>query len=149
MRLAYIRFLYHKNRSGSNFRIRFVYASGVWWGWSTFHTTLWQAWWLRFPFCQFSILKYSNIPESPANGVFVSQLIRYARVCSKYEDFRFRGSILVSLKQGYSSRKLLTTFWKLYARHTDIVHKFETPLCHMCWMACSLTDIWLVSSYLG
>ena len=31
----------------------------------------------------------SNIPESPAYGVFVSQLIRYARVGSKYEDFLF------------------------------------------------------------
>ena len=36
----------------------------------------------------------SNIPESPAYGVFVSQLIHYARVCSKYEDFLFRGYIL-------------------------------------------------------
>ena len=44
----------------------------------------------------------SNIPESPAYGVFVAQLIRYARVCSKDEDFLFRGSILVSklMKQG-------------------------------------------------
>ena len=38
----------------------------------------------------------SNIPESPAYGVFDSQLIRDARVCSKYEDLLFRGSILVS-----------------------------------------------------
>ena len=29
----------------------------------------------------------SNIPKSPVFGVFVSQLIRYALVCSKYEDF--------------------------------------------------------------
>ena len=67
----------------------------------------------------------SNISESPAYGVFVSQLIRYARVGSKYEDFLFRGSSLVSklLKQGYSSR---TTFRKFYGRHTDLVHKFDT-----------------------
>ena len=32
----------------------------------------------------------SNIPESPAYGVFVSQLIRYALVVSKYDDFLFR-----------------------------------------------------------
>ena len=63
----------------------------------------------------------SNIPESPAHGVFVSQLIRYARVCSKIfcpEDlfwFQF-------LKQGYFSRKLQTTFRKFYGRHTDLVH---------------------------
>ena len=32
----------------------------------------------NFPFID------SNIPESPAYGVFISQLIRYARVCSRY-----------------------------------------------------------------
>ena len=68
-------------------------------------------------------------------GVFVSQLMRYARVCSKYEDFLFKGSILISklLKQIslYSSRKLQTTFRKFYGRHTDIVHKFYTSVLHM------------------
>ena len=72
----------------------------------------------------------SNIPESP-----VSQLIRYARVhgvCSIYEDFLFRGSILTSklLKQGYSSRKFQTTFRKINGRHTDLVHKFDTSVPH-------------------
>ena len=59
-----------------------------------------------FPIVYFPYLS-SNIPESPACGVCVSQLIHYARVCLQYEDFLFRGSILVSklLKQGYSSRK--------------------------------------------
>ena len=74
-----------------------------------------------FPTNNFPYLS-SNIPESPAYGVFVSQLICYARVCSKYEDFLFRGSILVSklLKQGYSSQKLLCSglleIWNCYAR---------------------------------
>ena len=72
----------------------------------------------------------SNIPETTAYGVFVSQLIRYALVVSKYDDFLFRGSILVSklLKQGYSSR---TTFRKFYGRHTDLVHQFDTSVSHM------------------
>ena len=75
----------------------------------------------------------SNIPEYPSYGAFVSPLIRYARVCSKYEDFLFRGSILVSklLKQGYSSQKLQTTFRKFYGRHTDLVNKFNTSVSHM------------------
>ena len=49
--------------------------------------------------------------QNPLHMYFiVSQLIRHAPVCSKYEDFRFRGYILVSnlLKEGYSSRKLHT-----------------------------------------
>ena len=87
---------------------------------------------LRFPIVNFPYLS-SNIPESPAYGVFVSKLIRYAWVCLKYEDFLCRGYILVSklLKQGYSSRKLLTTFRKLYGRHADLVHKFDTSVSHM------------------
>ena len=41
----------------------------------------------------------SNLPEFPAYSEcdFMSQLIRYyARVCSTYGDFLFRGSLLVS-----------------------------------------------------
>ena len=45
-----------------------------------------------FPIINFPYLS-GNIPQFPAYGVFVSQLIRYAQVCSKYEDFLFRGSI--------------------------------------------------------
>ena len=85
-----------------------------------------------FPIDNFPYLS-SNIPESTVHGVLVSQLIRCARVCSKYENVLFRGSILVSklLKQGYSSRKLQTTFRKCYGRHTDLVHKFDTAVSHM------------------
>ena len=102
-----------------------------------------------FPILHFPYLS-SNIPESPACGVFVSQLIRYARVCSKYEDFLFRGSILVSklLKQGYySSWKLQTTFRKVYGRYTDLIHKFDTSMPHMLNGLFTNRDIWLVSSY--
>ena len=36
---------------------------------------------VNFPFLS------SNIPSAPANGVYVSQLIRCARTCSHYQDF--------------------------------------------------------------
>ena len=55
----------------------------------------------------FSIVNFpylcSNIPTSPAYGVFVSQLIRYCRASSKYHDFVSRSTQLVTkLKnQGY------------------------------------------------
>ena len=38
----------------------------------------------NFPFLS------SNTPSSPAYGVFISQLIRYARACSSYECFILR-----------------------------------------------------------
>ena len=55
-----------------------------------------------YPIVNFPYLS-SNIPDSSAYGVFASQLIRYARACSKYDDFLFRRSIQVSklLKHGY------------------------------------------------
>ena len=37
----------------------------------------------------------SNIPSGPSYGVYISQLIRYARCCSHYDDFRYRHKCLV------------------------------------------------------
>ena len=39
---------------------------------------------VNFPFLS------SNIPSGPSYGVYISQLIRYARCCSHYNDFRYR-----------------------------------------------------------
>ena len=62
----------------------------------------------NFPFLS------SNIPSSPAYGVFISQLIRSARACSSYECFILRASRLSSklLKQGYLAERLKSSFRK-------------------------------------
>ena len=77
--------------------------------------------WLWFRYSQFHIIKSQNIPESPAYGALVSQLIRYFRVCAKYEYFMFRRSILVLkwLSQGYSS--YWPCYWVRDILHTDLV----------------------------
>ena len=56
----------------------------------------------NFPFLS------SNIPSWPAYGVFISQLIRYARACSSYEFFILRAARLSSklLGQGYVMERL-------------------------------------------
>ena len=56
----------------------------------------------NFPFLS------SNIPSSPAYGVFISQLLRYARACSSYECFILRARRLSSklLEQGYLAKRL-------------------------------------------
>ena len=61
---------------------------------------------VNFPFLS------SNIPRSTAYGVFVSQLIRYARASSLYEDFIMRSQLLTSklLKQGLTRNRLIATF---------------------------------------
>ena len=44
---------------------------------------------VNFPFLS------SNIPQSPAYGVYVSQLIRYGRASSAYGDFLVRSRLLI------------------------------------------------------
>ena len=45
----------------------------------------------------------SNIPWNPAYGVYISQLVRYARICSRKDDFihRHRRLSLKLQQQGY------------------------------------------------
>ena len=54
----------------------------------------------NFPFLS------SNIPSSPAYGVFISQLIRYARACSSYECFILRAARLSSTLLGHLDTSL-------------------------------------------
>ena len=62
----------------------------------------------NFPIVNFPFLS-SNIPSAPAYGVYVSQLIRYARACSNYQDFMERGKVLTTklLSQRYQKTKLV------------------------------------------
>ena len=73
---------------------------------------------IYFPFLS------SNIPSAPAYGVYVSQLIRYARTCSNYQDFMERGKVLTQklLSQGFQKTKLVATLKKFYGRHHDLVN---------------------------
>ena len=59
---------------------------------------------VNFPFLS------SNIPQSPAYGVYVSQLIHYTRASSAYSDFLVRCRLLTSkvLGQGYNHFKLIS-----------------------------------------
>ncbi len=40
----------------------------------------------NFPIVNYSFLD-SNIPTSPAYGVYISRLVCFARICTKFEDF--------------------------------------------------------------
>ena len=75
----------------------------------------------------------SNIPSSPAYGVFISQLIRYSRACSSYECFILRARRLTSklLKQGYLAERLKSSFRKFYGRYGDLVQQYEVSLSRM------------------
>ena len=81
----------------------------------------------NFPFLS------SNIPSSPAYGVFISQLIRYARACSSYECFILRAMRLSNklLGQGYVKERLKSSLSKFYGRYGDLTKQYEVPLSRM------------------
>ena len=72
----------------------------------------------------------SNIPSSSANGVFISQLIRYARASSSYECFILRARRLANklLIQGYQAERLKSSFKKFYGRYGDLVKHYDVSL---------------------
>ena len=57
---------------------------------------------LNFPFLD------GNVPRSTSYGVYISQLIRFARVSSPVDDFNTRNEVLTVtlLRQGYKYHKL-------------------------------------------
>ena len=81
----------------------------------------------NFPFLS------SNTPSSPAYGVFISQLIRYARASSSYECFILRAVRLSNklLGQGYVKERLRSSLRKFYGRYGDVIKQYEVPLSRM------------------
>ena len=81
---------------------------------------------INFPFLS------SNIPSSPAYGVFISQPIRYARASSSYECFILR-AVRPSkfLVQGYVKERLRSYLRKFYGRYGDLIKQYEVPLSRM------------------
>ena len=67
--------------------------------------------------------------------LYISQLIRFARVSSHLADFNAHNKSLTVklLQQGYRYHKLRKTFSKFYRRHYQLVSKFNVglkPLLH-------------------
>ena len=91
----------------------------------------------NFPFLS------SNIPSSPAYGVFISQLIRYARACSSYECFFLRAVRLSNklLGQRYVKERLKSFLRKLFGRYGDLTKQYEvqSPECY--------TTFWMMTTY--
>ena len=79
---------------------------------------------VNFPFLD------GDVPRSTSYGVYISQLIRFARVSSHVVDFNARNKSLTAklLQQGYRYHKLRKTFSKFYRRHYELVSKFTVGL---------------------
>ena len=79
---------------------------------------------VNFPFSN------GDVPGCPSYGVYISQLIIFARVCSHVDDFNTRNKCLIAklLKQGYRYHKLRKAFSKFYRRHYELILKFNVGL---------------------
>ena len=85
-----------------------------------------------FPIVNFPFLS-SNIPTSPAYGVYISQLIRYSRACDLYSDFLNRAKLLSQklLSQGYVQPLLISSLQKFYGRHHDLIDRYDVSISQM------------------
>jgi hypothetical protein len=68
-----------------------------------------------------------NIPASPAYGVYISQLIRYARARSNYSDFLKRHLHLRNrlLDQGYKKIRLIRSLKQFIFRYQDLLEIYS------------------------
>ena len=69
----------------------------------------------------------SNIPASPAYGVYISQLIGYERTSNNYSDFLKRHLHLRNrlLDQGCKKIRLIRSLRKLIFRYKDLVEIYS------------------------
>ena len=79
---------------------------------------------VNFPFLD------GDVPRHPSYGVYVSQLICFARASSHVDDFNDRNRFLTAklLKQGYRYHKLRKAFSKFYRRHFELIEKYHVSL---------------------
>ena len=79
---------------------------------------------VNFPFLD------EDVPRSLSYGVYISQLIRLARLCSNVDDFHNRNLFLTAklLKQAYRFHKIRKTFYKFYHRHSELIVEYNIGL---------------------
>ena len=76
-----------------------------------------------FPIVNFPTLT-GNIPTK--YGVFVGELVCYARACTYYEDFLKRMLLLIRklMKKAFTFRKLNSSYFKFADSHILLVQKY-------------------------
>ena len=79
---------------------------------------------VNFPFLD------CDVPRRTSYGVYICQLIRFARGFSGESDFNCRNKALTAklLRQGYRYHKLRKTFSKFYCRHSGLIEKYNVNL---------------------
>ena len=82
----------------------------------------------------FKIINYpsldGDVPISLSYGVFIAQLIRFARICTDVKNFSSRSKLMTQklLKQGFRYSKLRKTFSKFVNGHYNLISKYNSSL---------------------
>ena len=97
---------------------------------------------MNFPFLD------GDVPRTTSYGVYVSQLIRFARVSSHVDDFNIHNKVLTAklLKQGYRYHALHKALSKFYRRHFDIVSKYNVGLKTLLLQNLNFMATWCIYS---
>ena len=82
---------------------------------------------MNFPFV------FSNIPAAPTYGVYISQMIRYSKASSSYQDVFDIGLLLRMklLNQGFLLVRLKSSLRKCYGRHHAFADRYGLFLSQM------------------
>ena len=67
-----------------------------------------------------------DVPRLPSYGIYLSQLVRFARCCTGVLDFHSKNLQITSklLTQGFRYHKLLKTFGKFFRSYSELLSKF-------------------------
>ena len=87
----------------------------------------------------------SNIPSSPAYGVFISQIIRYSRAWPSYECFIWRAARLSSKLLGQAYERMKSSLRKFYGQYGDLIkhNEWSLPLQNVTWHSGTLHPQWI------
>ena len=79
----------------------------------------------RFPIVNFPWLS-GDVPRLQSYGIYISQLVRFARYCTSVLDFHSKNLQITSklLTQGYRYHKLRKTFGKFFRSYSELLSKF-------------------------
>ena len=77
---------------------------------------------MNFPFLD------GDVPKRTSYGIYISQLVRFARACTRVEDFNSRNLSLTTklLKQGFRYHKLCKMFKSFFRKNNELIVKYGT-----------------------
>ena len=83
----------------------------------------------NFPIVNFPFL-CGNIPNRSSYGVFIGELVRYARGCTLIDDFQNKSKITICklLKQNFILKMLKRSWQKFCQRHILLIQKFGSSI---------------------